>query len=146
MIEFFNEHWKIFAFIFLTISSSAILTYAIKYGIRKKRMTDAKNFADPKYSIGAAIVNLERAMLYSDDENFKFFIRYAIRRCLGMPKSYPPDEPSADIVISHVNNESLRQEIYELYTLTKLPEDEKLWQPIIDRTRSLVTKLLGTQY
>lgn len=109
-------------------------------------MTDAKNFADPKYSIGAAVVNLERAMLYSDDENFKFFIRYAIRRCLGMPKSYPPDEPSADIVISHVNNESLRQEIYELYTLTKLPEDEKLWQPIIDRTRSLVTKLLGTQY
>lgn len=109
-------------------------------------MTDAKNFADPKYSIGAAVVNLERAMLYSDDENFKFFIRYAIRRCLGMPKSYPPDEPPADIVISHVNNESLRQEIYELYTLTKLPEDEKLWQPIIDRTRSLVTKLLGTQY
>ena len=109
-------------------------------------MTDAKNFSDPKYSIGAAVVNLERAMLYSDDENFKFFIRYAIRRCLGMPKSYPPDEPSIDIVMSHIDDESLKQEIYELYTLTTLPEDEKLWQPIIDRTRTLVSKLLDNHH
>ena len=63
-----------------------------------------------------------------------------------MPKSYPPDEPSVDIVISHINDESLKQKIYELYTLTTLPEDEKLWQPIIDRTRSLVSKLLDNHH
>jgi hypothetical protein len=112
--------------------------------IKKER--DKKNFADHRYVIGSAIVNMERAIVYEDDASFRFFARYAIRACLDMGKSYPPNEPSVENIrerlIQKQFEESLIEKVLRIYSLETLPEDSQEWQNIFKDTHKIVKALL----
>jgi hypothetical protein len=89
---------------------------------------------------------MERAIFYSDDDNFKFFIRYIIRTCLRLPKSYPPDEPPIETIIETMNHmhisTDLSEKILTLYNIDELPNDSKGYKKIISDTQSLANSLL----
>ena len=107
-----------------------MVVFLKKFIRQYRQQTAKKNFADPKYVIGAAIVNMERAVLYDDDHHFKFFIRYAIRACLKLPTSYPPDEPPLEVITQALSSydaipEELTSKIIYFYTLETLPDTPK---------------------
>ena len=144
--EIFVENWKIIVFVILVLSTTFISQRIFKKILQNKRKRDIKNFSDPNYSIAAALTNMERAIFYSDDDNFKFFIRYIIRTCLGLPKSYPPDEPPIETIVETMDRmniaTNLSEKILTLYKIDELPNDSKGYKKIISDTQSLANNLL----
>ena len=145
--KIFVENWKTIVFVILVLSTTFISQRIFKKILQNKRKRDIKNFSDPNYSIAAALTNMERAIFYSDDDNFKFFIRYIIRTCLGLPKSYPPDEPPIEIIVETMDrmniSTELSKKILALYNIDELPNDSKGYKKIISDTQSLANNLLS---
>ncbi|MDR1413493.1 MAG: hypothetical protein LBI56_00950 [Puniceicoccales bacterium] len=138
---------KIVVLLAASVCASVLSYFGYKLVSRIKKRKNNEKFADPKYSIGAAIVNMERAVLYEDDENFKFFARYAIRTALGMPKSYPPNEPSTEEILlklakNHGDSELVKKIKY-LYTLDTLAEDSDQWNSMLDELRRIIPIMLA---
>ena len=144
--EIFVENWKIIIFVILVSLTTLFFQKIFKKILQNKRKRDIKNFSDINYSIAAALTNMERAIFYSDDDNFKFFIRYIIRTCLRLPKSYPPDEPPIETIIETMNHmnisTNLSEKILTLYNIDELPNDSKGYKKIISDTQSLANNLL----
>jgi hypothetical protein len=89
---------------------------------------------------------MERAIVYGDDTNFRFFARYAIRTCLGMGKAYPPNEPPASdirerLLKMHLD-ESFIEKVLQIYSLESLSEDPQEWKNILTETHEIVKVLL----
>ncbi|MDR1401579.1 MAG: hypothetical protein LBI81_01305 [Puniceicoccales bacterium] len=128
----------------VTVSILSYAGYRLAAQIKKRK--DSEKFSNPRYSIGAAIINMERAVVYGDDENFKFFARYAIRMSLGMPKSYPPNEPSLEeIMLEFAKNhsdEDLSEKIRDIYGLEFLAEDTEKWNAILRDMRQIIPAIL----
>ena len=144
-----SQGHKIFLLIFLSTITTIVLCSIFKILIVKKRERNKRNFANPRYVIGAAIINMERALLYDEPENFLFFARYIIRTCLGMPRSYPPNEPeiadvSAKMVALSVA-QNLSQKTLNIYQLKEIPhekqEAEKVFANIKDTLLNLADYL-----
>ena len=144
--KIFVENWKTIVFVILVSLTTLFFQKIFKKILQNKRKRDIKNFSDPNYSIAAALTNMERAIFYSDDDNFKFFIRYIIRTCLGLPKSYPPDEPPIEIIVETMDrmniSTELSKKILALYNIDELPNDSKGYKKIISDTQSLANNLL----
>jgi hypothetical protein len=138
---------KVLLWLILSISLAVLSCFVRKFVVRARQKRNRRNFANPKYVIGAAIVNMERAMFYGDEENFRFFARYAFRLCLGMPGVYPPDEPSTvdlEIELRRKNVDGpIAEKILKIYALGALPEDVKIWNDILENTRTIVRGLLA---
>jgi hypothetical protein len=135
-------YYKLALWAALSISGAVFAHFIFKFASMAKKRRDGRNFADTNYSIGAAVVNMERAVLYDDVENFKFFARYAIRLCLAMGKSYPPDEPPAGDVRKNAENMGVEPEMLEkilkLYSTESLPDDRNEWWRTLSDVRSVV--------
>jgi hypothetical protein len=120
----------------------AVLSWVIHGLVVRAKKKNSWRFSDPKYLIGASIVNMERAMVYDDGENFRFFARYAIRTCLGMPKAFPPNEPSVDEIRAKLETggmaDSVAQKITKIYAMTDLPDDPNDWKSILADLRSSI--------
>lgn len=144
--KIFTENWKTIVFVILVSLTTLFFQKIFKKILQSKRKRNIKNFSDPNYSIAAALTNMERAIFYSDDDNFKFFIRYIIRTCLRLPKSYPPDEPPIETIIETMNHmnisTNLSEKILTLYNIDELPNDSKGYKKIISDTQSLANSLL----
>jgi hypothetical protein len=123
--------------------SSAVLSWAIqKFVVGAKKRRDFLKFSDPNYSIGAAVINMERAITYGDGENFKFFARYAIRTRLGMARAYPPNEPSTDEIRTVLEKGSISipvtQKILKIYATAALPDNSNEWKAVLEDVRSII--------
>jgi hypothetical protein len=134
--------YRVALWIALSLSGSTLAWFVCKFVSAAKKRRDAKKFSDPRYSIGAAVLNMERAISYDDGENFKFFARYIIRTCLGMPKSYPPNEPSADDVSAKLKEgnvgAAISQKIIAIYSLEELSDAPDEWSGVLDDVRSII--------
>ncbi|MDR2779186.1 MAG: hypothetical protein LBB16_02770 [Puniceicoccales bacterium] len=128
--------------------STAVLSYFIHRILSKtKKARDKKNFSDLRYMIGSAIVNMERAIVYEDDFNFRFFARYAIRTCLGMKKAYPPNEPLEKDIHERLTQsrfeESFIEKVLQIYSLESLPDDPKEWKDILKDAYTIIQTLFN---
>jgi hypothetical protein len=143
---FINDYGKTILWLVLSIST-AILSYFIHKTVLKIKIAKARrNFSDPHYVIGSAVVNMERAIAYEDDTNFRLFARYAIRACLGMGRAYPPDEPSTEdirekLLKLHLE-EPFIEKVLQIYSLKSLSEDSQEWKNILGNTHEIVQVLL----
>ncbi|MDR1233366.1 MAG: hypothetical protein LBJ75_03885 [Puniceicoccales bacterium] len=145
-LGFTSDYEKTILWLVLSVST-AVLSYFIHRTVSKIRKANAqRNFSDPHYVIGSAVVNMERAIAYEDDTNFRFFARYAIRTCLGIGKAYPPNEPSAvDIrerLLKMRFEESFIEQVLQIYSLESLSEDPQEWKNILTDTHKIVQVLL----
>jgi hypothetical protein len=141
-----SNYGKTILWIVLSVSM-AVLSYFIHRAVSKIRKAKTqRNFSDPHYVIGSAVVNMERAIVYEDDTNFRFFARYAIRTCLGMRKAYPPDEPPASDIRERLLKmrleESFIEKVLQIYSLESLSEDPQEWKNILTETHEIVQVLL----
>ncbi|MDR2432137.1 MAG: hypothetical protein LBD34_00045 [Puniceicoccales bacterium] len=141
-----SNYEKTILWILLSVSA-AILSYFIHRTVSKIKKTKAqRNFSNPHYIIGSAVVNMERAIAYEDEINFRFFARYTIRTCLGMRKAYPPNEPPASdiqerLLKMHLE-ESFVEKVLQIYSLESLSEDLQEWKNILTDTHEIVQVLL----
>ncbi|MDR1433136.1 MAG: hypothetical protein LBI61_02220 [Puniceicoccales bacterium] len=137
---------KVVVWITASVSLSFVSWVAYSLATKAKARRDRKNFSNPKYSIGAAIVNMERATVYGEGENFKFFARYAIRTCLGMQRAYPPDEPPPEDVSNVLANSGIGEDLIkrtmDIYLLDALPSDAEKLKGILASVQVLVNDLL----
>ncbi|MDR2629133.1 MAG: hypothetical protein LBC30_04055 [Puniceicoccales bacterium] len=143
---FASDYEKTILWLALSVFTATV-SYFIHRTVAKIRKTKAqRNFSNPHYVIGSAVVNMERAITYEDDANFRFFARYAIRTCLGMGKAYPPNEPSAmDIrerLLKMHLEESFIEKVLQIYSLESLSEDPQEWKNILTDTHKIVQALL----
>ncbi|MDR2777077.1 MAG: hypothetical protein LBB17_03500 [Puniceicoccales bacterium] len=141
-----SDYEKTILWLVLSVSTATV-SYFIHRTVSKIRKTKAqRNFSNPRYVIGSAVVNMERAIAYEDDTNFRFFARYAIRTCLGMRKAYPPNEPSASDIRERLLKmrfeESFIGKVLQIYSLESLPEDLQEWKNILTDTHKIVQVLL----
>ncbi|MDR3144358.1 MAG: hypothetical protein LBT64_02550 [Puniceicoccales bacterium] len=137
---------KIILWITLSVSVSVASYFIHRLVIAIKRRRAAKKFSDPRYRVGSALVNMERAISYGDGENFKFFARYAIRACLGMPNAYPPDEPPEEDIRRKM--ETMRfdtatvEKVMKIYRAVTLPDDTAEWKQLREDVRAISDELL----
>jgi hypothetical protein len=136
---------KVIVWVVASLSLSYLSYVIYKIIVKTKKERELKKFSNPMYAVGAAVVNMERAIIHGDDENFKFFARYAIRASMGMEKSYPPDEPSAEKILlelqRHDADKDLVAKAMGIYTLGELPDDIQYLNSVVKETTDVVRSL-----
>ncbi|MDR2603701.1 MAG: hypothetical protein LBC11_04080 [Puniceicoccales bacterium] len=145
-LGFASNYEKTILWFILSVSTAA-LSYFVHRAVSKIKKTKVqRNFSNLNYVIGSAVVNMERAIVYEDDTNFRFFARYAIRTCLGMRKAYPPNEPPANDIRERLLKmrleESFIEKVLQIYSLESLSEDPQEWKNILTDTHEIVQVLL----
>jgi hypothetical protein len=147
---------KLILWVALSIVAAILAHRAHSFFASAKKRSRREKFSNRRYVAGAALVNMERAIAYGDGENFEFFARYAIRTCLGMAESYPPDEPpvgniATELAMKNIDEETVTN-VLRLYSINlqkdcdgTLIEDKAALQRVYGEMRRTVVQLLDVE-